>query len=163
MPPRNPEDDTPEVMQASPESIAALARIYELETDLFHWAHLEEHYFESTERDSLADRFDKAVNHSRDRRRVVLDRIFEVGGTLEGVEDDPMTALGEWLERLIAVHRACQEAYKAATFSDGSEDYVTQVLLAENQEVLECKMRKLEAKIAYYKRLGKQLAELEWE
>jgi bacterioferritin (cytochrome b1) len=156
-------EDTPKVMQGSAAEIAALARVEELETDLFNWSHLEEHWFESQERDSLAAKFDKAGEHARDRRRVILDRIFQLGGTVKGVEDDPMQALQEWLDRLTALHTACQEAYNACSFADGSEDYVTQIMLTENQEWIEEKMKKLERKIIYFKAIGPQLAEVEWE
>ncbi len=159
-------DELPEIpaeLTGAKKLIAALTEVYNLEDELFDWAHLEEHFFEFRELDKLAGKFDKAVNHARSRRRVLLDRLFALGGQIDGVETEPIPALEEWLTRLRSIHKACQAAYDACEFMDGEEDYVTMNLLRDNQECIEAMYTKVAAKLAYYQSIGPQLTLTELE
>jgi len=138
----------------SPELIAALAAVFDLEHSLWGWCHTEEHWFRHDGFDSLSDWFDKKHEQARDRRRDILDRIFQLGGDVGGVGHDPAEALEEVLVRLKAIHAACQRAYEAA---EDPDDYVTSVLLAENQKCIEKQIEKLEAKLAKKDVIGEQL------
>jgi len=150
-------------LTGAPKLIAALTEVHDLEDQLFAWAHLEEHWFEHGELDKLAGKFHKAGSMARERRRPLLDRIYQLGGKMPGLEDDPTPALTEWLSRLGLIHGACQAAYDACEFSNGEEDYVTQDLLRENQEAIEEAMSKVAAKLAYLKAIGPQLTLTELE
>ncbi len=134
--------------------VAALKDVLELEEALFAWAHTEEHWFEHVGYDGLAEIFDKKVDHARTRRRPILDRIFALGGMIDGTLGDPTSALDELLDRLRAIHAACQAAYDAA---DDADDYVTVELLTSNQKHLEKCIEKLEAKLAKKIVLGDEL------
>jgi bacterioferritin (cytochrome b1) len=134
--------------------VTALKDVLELEESLFGWAHTEEHWFEHVGYDALAEIFDKKVDHARMRRRPILDRIFQLGGMVDGTMGDPEAALEELLDRHRALHAACQAAYDAASDAD---DYVTVQLLACNQKHIEKCIEKLEAKLAKKIVLGDQL------
>lgn len=85
-----PDDLQP--LSGSPELISALKDVLGLEEDLFGWAHNQEHYFEHTEYCGLVKVFDKKVADARERRRPVLNRIFQLGGMLDDVVPGPEDA-----------------------------------------------------------------------
>ena len=135
--------------------IEALKAILELEEQLFGWSHNEEHYFEHAGYNKLAEWCDKkCVEDTRDRRREVLDRIFQLGGMIDGVETDPAEFLRQTRAKLEALHEACKAAYDPAEEAD---DYVTTRILAENQKCLEKLMEKIDAKLAKIEAIGEQL------
>lgn len=134
--------------------IGALKDVLELEEKLFGWAHNEEHWFQHVGYDGLAEMFDKKVSSARDRRRPVLDRIFQLGGMVDGTVPEPESALEEALDHLRAIHAACQSAYIAAS---DAEDYPTIKILTCNQTHIEKCIEKLEAKLAKKIVLGDQL------
>ena len=127
----------------------------ELEEDLFGWAHNQEHYFKDNEYCGLVKLFDRKVGDARDRRRPILDRIFQLGGLADGVTQKPEASLEELLDRLKVIHAACQEAYEAA---EDLDDYViAQKLLTCNQAHLEKCMEKVTQKLAKKALLGEAL------
>jgi bacterioferritin (cytochrome b1) len=141
-------------LDGSDDLITALKNILEAEEELFGWAHNQEHYFEHTSWCKLAEIFDKKVDGARERRRPILDRIFDLGGEIEGVETEPVDALEQLLARFERLHMLCKHAYDPAEEAD---DYVTTKILAENQACLEKHIEKLTAKLAQRKPLGDQL------
>ncbi len=141
-----------EPLYGTPKLILALKEVLELEEDLFGWAHNQEHYFQHTEYCGLVKFFDKKVADARERRRPILDRVFQLGGTVDGVETAPEGALDELLDRLKAIHKACQDAYDAL-----DDDYVTEKLLAENQKHVEKCIEKVQQKLAKKALIGEQL------
>jgi bacterioferritin (cytochrome b1) len=145
---------TIEPLMGSPKLIAALKEVLMLEEDLFGWAHNEEHFFEHSEYCGLVKVFDAKVTEARDRRRPILNRIFQLGGMLDGVDTDPEASLESLLMRLRAIHAACQEAYEA---SEDPDDYVTQNLLTKNQKAIEKCIEKIVMKLAKKAIIGEQL------
>jgi hypothetical protein len=143
-----------EPLQGAPKLIAALKAVVEAEEELFGWAHNEEHYFKHTEYCGLVKLFDRKVGNARDRRRPILDRIFQLGGLVDGVTQEPEASLEELLDRLNAIHAACQEAYEAA---EDPDDYVTQKLLTCNQAHIEKCIEKIIQKLAKKAIIGEQL------
>jgi hypothetical protein len=143
-----------EPLNGKPALIDALESVLNAEEELFGWAHNQEHYFQSTEYCGLVSIFDKQVGQARERRRPVLDRIFELGGQLDGVVTDPQFALGNLLDRLVELHARCQAAYQA---TEDPDDYVTREVLTGNQESLEHLIQKIRKKLAKKAIIGEQL------
>jgi hypothetical protein len=134
--------------------IAALVKLKELEDSLGLEAHDGEHYFESADLSTAATWFHKAVKRSRERRRPILDRVYALGGTFDGVNEDALDALRTYSKRLDAIHEACADAYKPA---ERAEDYVTLELLANNQTCVEETQQKLRALITWAETIGPDL------
>ena len=141
-----------DALSGSPELLNALREVLMLEEDLFGWAHNQEHFFEHSEYCGLVKLFDRKVSEARDRRRPILNRLFQLGGMVDGVVPSPDGALEELLAKLTALHASCQAAYAAA-----GDDYVTVELLTKNQCHLEKCIEKIQQKLAKKALIGEQL------
>jgi bacterioferritin (cytochrome b1) len=134
--------------------VPALLKVLALEEDLWHWTHTEEHWFRHDGYCKLSDGFHKKHEDTRERRRPILDRVFQLGGMAPDTTPDPESALEELVERLNAIHAACSEAYDAA---DDEDDYATIKILTENQEDVEKCLEKLMSKLKLKSAIGEQL------
>ena len=143
-----------EPLQGSSYLLDALKNVLELEEELFGWRHNEEHAFEHSEYCGLVKLFDRKVTEARDRRRPVLNRIFQLGGTLDGVQIAPEQALQELLTRLKTIHQAVKEACEQA---HADLDSVTVELLTCNQKHLEKCIERITQKLAKKSIIGEQL------
>jgi bacterioferritin (cytochrome b1) len=141
-------------LDGTPKLLDALREVLALEEDLFGWSHNEEHFFKHTEYCGLVKLFDNKVTDARERRRPILDRIFQLGGMVPGVMAGPEEALRELLVKLRMLHAACQDAYEAA---EDPDDYVTQKILTENQAHLERCIEKITQKLNKKAIIGEQL------
>ena len=137
-------------MQGDPSVIDSLNAVAQCEITVFEVSHAFEHVFQARKYKGLTKWFDKQVKKSRDRRRYLTDRTFELGGSfviqLMGWVVDPKQPPEAILQTAQDLFTTLLAAYQAAyVTAESSGDSTTAAELCDLQESVESALLDLEA------------------
>lgn len=147
-------------MVGNPDVISTLNACLRIERTAHEGVHDQEHAFERKGYDKLGEWFDKRVQDAREKRRKLLDRLFELE-SIPGQDSDPYPVSFEPVDAFTTYQTLSQQALQAYIVAiqtaAAASDFATEIILRKNLRLTSKLLAKTEAKLAELQKLGPEL------